>query len=128
MSDKILDLKNKKVVSNNDNQETSSSSKEKKSVSEELFNNMREKFLENLSEEDKEAYQKFGEKFHKSFNVMTGEAIDLSNISMEEALSYVVESLKSGLHPKYLDESERAMMQAGYGEEWYKEWGCDNLD
>lgn len=127
MSDKILDLKNKKVISDNKSEENSST-KEKKSVSEELFNNMREKFLENLSEDDKEAYQKFGEKFHKSFNVMTGETIDLSNISMEEALSYVVESLKSGLHPKYLDENERAMMQAGYGEEWFKKWGCDSLD
>jgi hypothetical protein len=51
-------------------------------------------------------------------------------IDMEEALAYVVESLKSGIHPAYLSEDEKAMMVAGYGEYWFKKFGypSDNLD
>ena len=47
---------------------------------------------------------------------------------MEEAVSYVVESLKSGLHPKYLTEDEQVLLQAAYGDEWYKEWGYDSIN
>ena len=47
---------------------------------------------------------------------------------MEEALSYVVETLKSGLHPKYLDEDDKALLEAGYGEKWFENWGYQQED
>ena len=89
----------------------------------EIFDHLKAKFMEQMPEEDKAAYQRFGEKFHSSFNVDTGAPVDLSTINMEESLAYVVESLKSGLHPKYLTEDEVMMLRAGYGDEWYKNWG-----
>lgn len=107
---------------------TTSSKPEENKLSNEIFNNMRKKFLESIPEEDREAYQRFGEKFHSSFNVDSGSSVDFSNICMEEAVSYVVESLKSGLHPKYLTEDEQVLLQAAYGEEWYKEWGYDSIN
>lgn len=94
----------------------------------EMFDKLRSKFLENLPEEDRIAYQKFGEKFHSSFNVDTGSPIDLSTINMEESLAYVVESLKSGLHPKYLTDDEITLLRAGYGDEWYVQWGYTKND
>ena len=107
---------------------SSSKPEEENKLSNEIFNNMRKKFLDSIPEEDREAYQKFGEKFHSSFNVDSGSSVDLSNICMEEAVSYVVESLKSGLHPKYLSEDEQVLLQAAYGDEWYKEWGYDSIN
>jgi hypothetical protein len=47
---------------------------------------------------------------------------------MEESLAYVVESLKSGLHPKYLTEDEIMLLRAGYGDEWYQKWGYKKED
>jgi hypothetical protein len=47
---------------------------------------------------------------------------------MEESLAYVVESLKSGLHPKYLTEDERTLVRAGYGDQWYEKWGYTSKD
>lgn len=91
-------------------------------VSMEIFNNMRKKFLESLPDEEREAYQKFGEKFHSSFDVNNGTSVNLSEINMEEALAYVVQGLDSGLHPKFITEDEDALLQAAYGEEWYKKW------
>ena len=91
-------------------------------VSMEIFNNMRKKFLESLPDEEREAYQKFGEKFHSSFDVNNGTSVNLSEINMEEALAYVVQGLDSGLHPKYITEDEDALLQAAYGEDWYKKW------
>ena len=95
-------------------------------VSMEIFNNMRKKFLESLPDEDREAYEKFGEKFHSSFDVNNGTSVNLSEINMEEALAYVVQGLDSGLHPKYITEDEDALLQAAYGEEWYKKWNYKN--
>ena len=101
-------------------------SKEENKVSMEIFNNMRKKFLESLPEEERDAYQKFGEKFHSSFDVNNGTSVNLSEINMEEALAYVVQGLDSGLHPKYITEDEDALLQAAYGEEWYKKWNYND--
>ena len=92
-----------------------------------FFDRMKKTFLDSASEEEKEKYQKFGEKFYNSFDVNTGNPND-NTIFMEESLAYVVESLKSGLHPKYLTEDEIVLLQAGYGDEWYKKWGYKKSD
>lgn len=93
-----------------------------------FFEQMKKSFLDKASDEEKERYQRFGEKFYNSFDVEKGEPFDPSVINMEEALAYVVESLKSGLHPKHLTEDEQMMMRAGYGEEWFKNWGYTEND
>lgn len=97
----------------------------------EIFEKMKKSFLDKMSEEDKDRYAKFGEKFYQSFDVNTGGPISDPNkieICMEESLAYVVESLKSGLHPSYLNEDETTLLRAGYGEEWYKNWGYQKKD
>lgn len=101
---------------------------ELKSKATEMWQNMQTQMLNSLPEEERENFKRLGEKFHQSFDITKGEVRDLSCISMEEALAYVVESLKSGLHPSFLTEDEVAMVQAGYGDEWYKEWGYSKED
>ena len=41
---------------------------------------------------------------------------------IEEAASYIIEGLKSGLHPSCLDDDEKNIMIDSYGKEWYKKW------
>jgi len=93
-----------------------------------MYDKMKHAFLDQLDEKEKEKYQKFGEKFYNSFNVNTGQPYDSSTISLEESLAYVVESLKSGLHPRCLTEDEVMLLRAGYGDDWYTKWGYDSLD
>lgn len=103
------------------------SGKEANPVATEIFEKMRKAFLEKASEEDREKYLKFGERFYNSFDVDTGAPIqdETGNplICMEEALAYVVESLKSGLHPCHLTYDEAMIVKAGYGDQWYEKWG-----
>lgn len=98
-----------------------------KNMAQNIYENMKNTFLDKLDDKEKEKYQKFGEKFYNSFNVDKGMPFDTS-INLEESLAYIVESLKSGLHPKFLTEDERMLVQAGYGDEWYKKWGYDSID
>jgi hypothetical protein len=85
-----------------------------------------------LSDEQRERFQRLGEKLYKSFDVYKGELLksedDSKTIKLEEALAYVVESLKSGLHPKYLDEDEIHLLRSAYGDEWYKLWNYKKED
>ena len=87
-----------------------------------LFESIRKNVEKGMTAGQIENMKVLGEKFHESFDVAKG-TIHNNDINMEEALAYVVESLKSGIHPSYLDEDEKAIMMAGYGEEWYKNWG-----
>lgn len=78
-----------------------------------------------LSEDELEKFQKLGEKLYNSFDVYKGELIQENNdksVQLEEALAYVVESMKSGLHPKYLTEDEIFLLKAAYGDNWYEKW------
>ena len=96
-----------------------------------LFDSIRKNVEKGMSAEQIENMKVLGEKFHESFDVAQGTIHTNPNeINMEEALAYVVESLKSGVHPAYLNDDEKAILMAGYGEEWYKKWGytSDKLD
>jgi hypothetical protein len=100
--------------------------KNKKSTAESLFDEMRQSFIKSADPETVERLRKLGEKFHNSLDIR--EKFDPNVYNMEEALAYVVESLKSGLHPSKLTEDEKVLLTAGYGEEWYKKWGYDKAD
>lgn len=97
-----------------------------KNMANEYFNQMKHTFLDKLSQEEKERYQKFGEQFYSSFDVETGQPFS-NSIDLEEALAYVVESLKSGLHPHYLSQEEKSLVEACYGDTWYRRFGYDSL-
>lgn len=92
-----------------------------------LFASIRKNVEKGMTDEQISNMKVLGEKFHESFDVEKG---DVHDIHMEEALAYVVESLKSGIHPAYLNEDEKAIVMAGYGEKWYEKWGyqSDKLD
>lgn len=93
-----------------------------------LFDAIRKNIERSMDEEQLRDLKRLGEKFHESFDVARGTTTDTSTINMEEALAYVVESLKSGIHPTFLDENETALLVAGYGEDWYKNWGYSDED
>ena len=97
-------------------------------ASAEMWKKMQKQMLDSIPDHERENFKKLGEKFHSSFDVTSGTVRDLSTINLEESLAYVVESLKSGLHPSYLTEDEVAMVRAGYGDEWYKNWGYSEAD
>lgn len=78
-----------------------------------------------LPEEERQKFQKIGERLYSSFDIHKGDVLpgqDVESIRLEESLAYIVESIKSGLHPKYLTLDEVHLVKAAYGDEWYKKW------
>ncbi len=88
-----------------------------------LFDNsMVRSALAAMSPEQKEHYKEIGEKMYNSINYKDSEVLNAVPPPMAEAAAYVIEGLKSGLHPSYLDENEVALMKDLYGEKWYNKW------
>lgn len=89
-----------------------------------LFNNpMIDAALKSMTSEQREEYQTFGKHMYGSVNFEDNKILSNAPVDMEEALAYVVEGLKSGLHPKDVSDDEVALLKAGYGEKWYEYFG-----
>ena len=88
-------------------------------------------YMQNLlPKEELEKFQKIGKKLYNSFDAQKGELLvqQPDSIRLEESLAYIVESLKSGLHPKYLNYDEVHLLKAAYGESWFKKWDYEVSD
>jgi hypothetical protein len=82
-----------------------------------------------LPPEEIEKYEKIGQRLYMNHDEAMGEfKTSSSAITLEESLAYVVEGLKSGLHPKFLSSDEIHLLRAGYGDEWFTQWGYTRED
>lgn len=97
-----------------------------------LFNNpMVQQAKQAMTPEQLDEYQRIGEAMYNSVDFVNSEVInnpdnpipgkalnDCTPHEIIEAVAYIVEAIKSGLHPDYLDESERDVCKAFYGDDW----------
>jgi len=79
--------------------------------------------LKSMSEEDIAKYKKLGEEMYGKINFEDSTIINNVCAPMAEAVAYVEEGLKSGLHPQDLDENEVCLLIEAYGEKWYEKYG-----
>jgi hypothetical protein len=98
-----------------------------------LWNNeMVNSALKSMSPADLEHYKKLGESLYKDLNFETSNIESKENLPpfLADSLAYIVESIKSGLHPSMLNEDEKKVLQEVYGKEWYKKWNytADDLN
>ena len=98
-------------------------------MEESLWNNpMINNARKNMSPEDLEKYRKMGESMYADIDFPTSTIITEDNNlnlpeHMVEALMYIIETIKSGLHPSMLEENEIKLLEEAYGIEWYKQFG-----
>lgn len=94
-----------------------------------IFDNLKKKYIDSLSPEEIEAYKRFGEKFYAvDFTEQNLNSQNHKVINLEESLANIVRGLNSGLHPMYIDENEEHLLKSAYGNEWYKKWGYKSKD
>lgn len=90
-----------------------------------MFENLRKKYIDSLTPEEIKAYQNFGKKFY-SVDFTQNLPSDSKTIRLEECLANICRGLDSGLHPSYIEQEEENLLKAAYGTEWYKRWGYEN--
>ena len=111
------------------NPKTSSTEQEPTNNSYDLFS---DKTLQNaykaLTPAQREKYRQVGEHMYGNLNFKEKEVMNNVAPPFEEAAVYIGEGLKSGLHPSYLEENEKAVLQEVYGEKWFEKWGYTKED
>ena len=75
----------------------------------------------NMSKEDLERYQKIGESMFKNIDFETSKPLGNENF-LSESVAYIIEGIKSGLHPSYLTDEEKHILKEYYGEKWYEKF------
>jgi hypothetical protein len=91
-------------------------------------NPMVKKAMESMSPEQLEQYKMLGESMYGNIDFGNSKILNNPPVPVEEALAYVEESLKSGLHPSMLEEEEKIFLEDMYGNDWYKRFGYDRRD
>ena len=90
-----------------------------------LYDNpMVESARQNMTKEQLEAYKSYGESMYNSIDFVDSKGKS-RNVPEEhlEAVSYVINSINSGMHISYLEENERLLLEDVLGKEWYKNFG-----
>jgi hypothetical protein len=89
-----------------------------------LFDNPMIRAAKNaMSCEEQERYAMLGKSMYNSLDFENANATDNIPPPMAEALAYIEEGLKSGLHPSMLEENEIALLVDTHGKLWYTRWG-----
>jgi hypothetical protein len=105
---------------------------QKKTTESNLWNNdMVKNAVNALSPEDKERYKMIGESMYKDVNFDTSQLNDSnSNIPpfLSDATAYILECIKSGLHPSMLNENEKMILTEVLGKDWYTKYGYVEAD
>ena len=96
----------------------------KKTQAYDLFDNpMTRAALKSMTPEQIKTYQDIGQKMYGNIDFDKSEVLSNLPPPMAEALAYVKEGIKAGLHPTDLDEDEVNLLKEVYGEEWYTKFG-----
>jgi len=104
--------------------------KSKSSEKNSLYDNpMVESARQNMTKEQLEAYKSQGESMYNSIDFVDNNG--KSRNAPEElldAVSYIINSINSGMHISYLEENEKFLLEDVLGKEWYTKFGYVQKD
>jgi len=80
---------------------------------------------DSLSPKEQEEYKSAGEYMYNNKNVDYEQNFDSV---LKESAFYIIEGIKSGLHPSDLDKDEKRVLKEVYGEKWYIKYGYNEKD
>lgn len=88
-----------------------------------LFDNpMVRSAREAMTPEQLDEYKRKGEAMYNTIDFTSEDLNDGGINPMQITVAYIIEGLKSGLHPSYLTDDERTIMLNTFGEKWEREW------
>jgi hypothetical protein len=89
-----------------------------------IFNNpLIESVKRSLSPEELAHYEKLGKALYADVEFETSKSISNIDPPMVEAIAYIESSLRSGMHPSYLDDNEKMILKNAYGDDWVTRYG-----
>lgn len=86
-------------------------------------NPMTRSAMKEMSPEELQRYKDIGQSMYGDIDFEASKVLNNIPPPMAEAVAYVEESLKSGLHPSMLEENEVTLLVDVRGDNWYEKWG-----
>ena len=82
-----------------------------------------------MPKEQLEKFKRIGEEMYNNVDYETG-TINGKTFpkTMAESAFFIVEGIKSGLHPSDLSTEEKFLLKEVYGEKWYERFGYNEKD
>jgi hypothetical protein len=130
VNNKKKSKKQKSVEKKVENKEENKEDDRQTKIAYDLFDNpMTRNIMKQLSVEEIDQYKKIGQELYGSINFEKSEILNntppfISN----ESIAYVLEGIKSGLHPKDLTTDETNLLKEVYGDEWYLKFNYTKED
>lgn len=94
--------------------------------SDSIFNNLNfENIKKSLNKKELKKYEEIGKDLYESINYTDGKVITTNN---DNNAKYILEGIKSGLHPSMLSTEEKNILSETFGDEWYKKYGYTEND
>ena len=83
---------------------------------------------ESMSKEQLLRYERLGKFLYESISFPDAKVINQMKCPTDDEVAYIIEGLKSGLHPSFLEDSEKVTMETAFGREWYKRFDYTEED
>jgi hypothetical protein len=83
--------------------------------------------IKSLKPEEYNKYKNIGKELYEKIDYNNIQILNNLNIETNSA-EYIIEGIKSGLHPSYLSQNEKNILVQTYGKEWYKKYNYDITD
>ena len=77
---------------------------------------------EAMPEEQKKQYEIIGKEMYGAIDFEKSQVLNNMPEPMQQAIIYIEEGLKSGLHPDFLEDDEKRLMEEAYGPQWAKKY------
>jgi hypothetical protein len=82
---------------------------------------------ENMNPQDIEKYKKYGENMYGSIDYEKTQTHEM-NSPVDDCVFYIIEGIKSGLHPSMLEDDEKDLLLKIKGDKWWEEYGYIKKD
>lgn len=93
-----------------------------------LFNNPAvSNTIKSLKPEEYNKYKNIGKELYEKIDYNNTQILTNPNIEINSP-EYIIEGIKSGLHPSFLSQNEKNILTQKYGKEWYKKYNYNITD
>lgn len=79
--------------------------------------------MKSMSVDDLAKYKEIGQHMYGSVNFTDSEIIKTLPAPMYEAVAFIEDQIRSGMHISMLEDNEKAVMQDAYSSNWYERYG-----
>jgi len=102
--------------------------RDKRLINDLFDNNMTRAALASMTPEQIQRYKNIGEEMYGTLDFESSKVLNNVPPPMREATAYLMDLVRSGLHPSMMSDNDKALLVESIGKDWYKRFGYVEQD